>query len=113
MSLGHPHAFGWESDTFTATGNGRIFTFSERPVKYYSLQVTGTGAAATAWSVVIEGSVNELTFQTILTHATADGDGATVFSGASQFPCAFYRVRVASLTLGSATDIVVRSLGTF
>lgn len=92
-------------ETFTGDGNGTLAS-AHMPLKYFALQVVGTGAAATAWNVVLEGGLDSSNFTTLLNHVTADGDGKTIFSS-SETPVNNFRVRVASLTLGSATNINV------
>jgi hypothetical protein len=100
-----------QSDTYTATGNGVTVTATTAPVKYYSVQVTGTGAAATAWDVRLECSLDNVGFTTVLTHTNVDGDTTMKASGSAGFPCLYFRSRTAGLTLGGATNIVVRILG--
>ena len=98
-------------DTFTVAGNGTTVDTSMFGASGFSIQVKGTGAAATAWNVVLEGSINNSNFTTILTNTDVTGDGVVLFSGAQNYPCRFFRSRVVSITLGSATDVVVRILG--
>ena len=98
------------SDTFTAAGNGTILGL-DYACKYYSIQVTGTGATPTAWSVVLEGSLEGTNFTTILTHTDTTGNGKVLFSGTTVYPSLYFRSRVVSLTLGSATNIIVKILG--
>jgi hypothetical protein len=77
----------------------------------YGLQVKGTGAAPTSWSVTLDGSLDRVNWTTLITHANgANADGATVWDTAGK-PCLFYRVNVASLTLGSATDVKISAIG--
>ena len=68
--------FRTRSDTFTAAGNGATVSILDFPSKSFSISVKRTDASATAWSVVLEGSLNAVEFSTILTHVTATGDGA-------------------------------------
>ena len=39
------------SDTYTAAANGTTITTTSRPLRDFTVQVKGTGAAATAWDV--------------------------------------------------------------
>lgn len=103
--------FSNRSDTFTAIGNGVTIDVSTKPVNSFSIEVKGTGGAATVWNVVLEGSLNNSDFTTILTHTSATGDGVILFSGSALSPVLFFRSRVVSLTLGVATNIVVTILG--
>ena len=98
-------------DTFTATGNGVIQSVVNKPIKSFAIQIKGTGAAATAWSVVIEGSLDGTNFTTIMTHAnTVETDGEAKWTGASLYPVLHFRSRCVSITLGSATNIVANVL---
>jgi len=98
-------------DTYTGTANGTTINASTAPLKAFSLQVKGTGAAATSWDVRLEGSLDNANFTQVLQHTNVDGDGAVKFSGASLSPALYFRSRCAGLTLGSATNIVVTILG--
>lgn len=106
-----PGAASTRSDTYTATGNGVTVDQSSNPLKYYSIQVTGTGATPTSWDVRLEGSNDNVTFTQIIQHTQVNGNGNTQFSGANSFPCLYYRSRCAGLVLGTATDIVVVIVG--
>lgn len=107
-------AFSTRSDTFTVSGNGTTVDASTKPHKNFSLQVQGTGAAASAWNVVVEGSLNNSKFTTILEHSNAGefrnaADGETVwFNGGPFF---YFRSRCVSITLGSATNVVATIVG--
>lgn len=98
------------SDTYTVAANGTTIDCSTNPLKCFSIQVKGTGAAATAWDVVLEGSLNNVNFTTIVSHGTADLDGTTK-SFATPFPVLYLRSRCASITLGGATNVVATILG--
>lgn len=100
------------NETFTATGNGAVQHFPSHPLKSFSVQVVGTGGTPTLWTVVLEGSNDGVSFTPILTHLNGTvAINATLFTGASYFPCSYLRVRVAVLTLGPATNVVVHTLG--
>lgn len=114
------HRYGNSTDTFTATGNGATqgnpitnlqlssFFF---PMSSFSIQVVPTGAV-TSWNVVLEGSLNGVNFDTILTHTNVSpGSGKLVVSGTAQFPVLYFRSRCTALALGAGTDIVVNVLG--
>ncbi len=98
------------SDTYTAAANGSTLTVLTNPPKYFAIQCKGTAAGATAWSIVLEGSLDGTNFTTIATHATADLDG-TVKNVSAAFPVLYFRSRCASITLGGATNIVTTILG--
>src|SRR3990167_4927755 len=98
------------TDTYTVAGNGAVI-FTAHVASRFSIQVVGTAAAATAWNVRLEGGLDGVNFTTILTHTDITGDGVMLFSGATQYPARYIRSRCVSLTLGSATDIVVYICG--
>ena len=81
------------------------------PMVTWTLQVTGVGGVPTLWSVILEGSVDGVTFTETLKHTTIIGNGKSVFSGTTLFLSNYYRVRVLLLTLGPATSISVTVVG--
>ena len=97
--------------TFTVAGNGDTITFPSIG-GYFSLQVVGTDAVATAWNVVFEGGNDNVNFDTILTHTDITGNGKMVFAGTQKTPCKYFRVRCVSVTLGGATNIIAYVAGT-
>ena len=96
---------------FTATGEGSIIELGGA-CQNFALQVVGDPVAATAWGVDLEGSLDGVNFDTLLTHATGTGDGKIWFSGNQVYPVMFLRSKVTSLTLGSAAKIIVWIMGT-
>jgi hypothetical protein len=108
-------AFGTRSDTYTTAANGTTVDVSTRPCRRFALQVNGTGAAASAWNVVLEGSLNNSQFTTILEHSNAGefrnaADGETVYFDTA-VPWLYFRSRLVSITLGSATNVVATIVG--
>lgn len=103
--------FATRADTFTVAGNGVTVDKHTAPVSSFALQIKGTGAAATAWDIVLEASLDGTNFTTILEHTTAVGDGQTMYTGELDSPALYFRSRLVSVTLGSATNIVVTILG--
>lgn len=99
------------SDTYTTTGNGNPSSTTAQPFKAYALQVKGTGAAATSWDVRLEGSLDGTNWQQILQHNATDG--SVVWSNANVMPCTYIRTRCAAVTLGGATNIVAKAIGSF
>jgi hypothetical protein len=101
------------SDSYTAAATGTTVDVSDVGASTFGLQVKGTGAAASAWSAVLEVSLDGTNFATLLTHASADGDsdGGVVWSGANASPSLYFRSRLASVTLGSATAVVATVVG--
>lgn len=111
--------FATRSDTYTTTANGITVDCSTKPCSRFALQVTGTGATPTAWNIILEGSLDGTTFTEILQHATsgnnppygAQADGA-VITAAQAGPFLYFRSRsAATLTLGSATNVVAVIVG--
>jgi hypothetical protein len=107
--------FSTRSDTYTATANGTQVDVSTKPCSKFSLQIKGTGAAATAWNILLEGSLDGTNYTQILQHSSAnplgaDTDGATVWTIAGPF--LYFRSRsAATFTLGSATNVVATIVG--
>lgn len=101
--------FATKADTYTTTANGTTIDVSARPMIAYSIEVKGTGAAATTWDVRLEASLDNTNFSQVIAHTNADGDGVTkFFTGA---PGLYFRSRCAGLVLGGATNIVTTILG--
>jgi hypothetical protein len=98
------------SDTFTVAGNGTTVNASSTPLKHYSVQVKGTGAAASAWEVRLEASLDGVNFSQVLQHITSTGDGAILWA-TTPAPSLYFRSRCVSVTLGSATNLIVTILG--
>jgi hypothetical protein len=104
--------YGTRSDNFTTASNGTAIDASTRPMRTFALQVTGTIATATSWTVVLEGSLDGTTFTTLLTHdSTTHADGATAWGDAVDCPVLYFRSRCTAISLGSATNVVAVILG--
>jgi len=93
-----------------ATGAGTVVNAGDRPPRTFSVQVKGTGAAPTAWTVDVEGSLDNANWTVLGTHGTADVDGKTKFI-ATDKPVIYVRYNVTALTLGGATAIEITLLG--
>lgn len=100
-------------DTYTAAATGTAVDVSDVGASTFGMQVKGTGAAATAWNVVLEVSLDGTNYASLLTHSSADGDsdGGVVWSGANASPALYFRSRCVSVTLGSATNVVATIVG--
>lgn len=105
----HPH--GARTDTYTAAANGTTVSMSSTPARHYGIEVSGTGAGATAWNVRLECSLDNTNFTTMLTHTEATGDGVILWSDTNVRPCLYFRSKCVSVTLGSATNIQVDIVG--
>ena len=100
-----------QRDAFTAAGSGTAIEVGAA-VQNFSLQVVGDEVAATAWDVALEGSLDGVNFEPLLTHVSGtNSNGAIVFNGNQVYPVMFIRSKVNSVTLGSATRILVYILG--
>lgn len=99
------------TEIFTGVTAGATQDVSSFPHKYFTIQVVGTDAAATAWTVRIEGSLDGVNFSEIAQHTQADGNGAVLWAGANIAASAYFRTNVTVLTLGAATNITVYALG--
>ncbi len=105
-------SFYTRQDTFTATGPGETVDASLQPVSNFAMQIKGTGALATAYHITLEGSLDGTNFIPILDADSANvGDGGIEWSGDSTSPALYFRSRVLSMNLGSATNLVVTVLG--
>jgi hypothetical protein len=99
------------ADTFTGTGNGTAVDVSTGPRQWFGIQVKGTGAAATSWTVNLQASLDGTNYSTILTHAnTTDTDGSIAWIS-TPAPALYFRSNVSAVALGSATNIVVTIVG--
>lgn len=99
-------------DTYTTTTTGGVVDVSTTTAKYFSIQVAGTGASPTSWSVVLEGSIDGMNYTTILTHNTSTLNNIILFSGATASPSLYFRSRCTAIVLSPATSIVVTLVGT-
>lgn len=100
-----------DSFTFTETGSSGTIDLTRNPLNSFSISVKGTGASPTLWGVRFQGSLDGTNWTTLLNHSTVTGDGVAVSSGNNFMPMDYIRINVNSLTLGSATNIIVRVLG--
>lgn len=111
QALGGSSPLSARADTFTGTGNGAAVDVSSAGRKWYGVQVKGTGAAATSWTVNLQASLDGTNYATILTHTnTVDSDGAIAWIS-TPAPALYFKSNVSAVTLGSATNIVVTIVG--
>lgn len=98
------------SDTFTGTGNGTAVDVSTTPYQAFAIQVTQTGVL-TSWNLVLEGSLDGVTYSTILTHVSGvQTIGSSVFSTANT-PVKYFRSRCVALVIGLGTSVTASILG--
>ena len=98
------------SDTYTTAANGVTVDCRTIPLSSFSLQVSPTGNV-TAWNVRLEGSLDNLTFITLLTHTEATGSGEVLVTGSVLAPYLYFRSRCATITLGSGTNVIATVVG--
>jgi hypothetical protein len=97
---------------FVGVGVGPAVDVSDRPVRSYSIQVSGVGGSLTDWSVELQTSLDGINFSEIMTHDNISYlDGDVLHSGANIAPALYFRAEVKSLTLGAATSVNVGILG--
>lgn len=95
----------------TTTGmKVRVDFGASGPLSDWALQVSGVGAAPTAWNVNLEISLDGVTFQQVAQHMTTTGNGGVLF--VTNKPCLVAQIFIASLTLGSATGLTATAIGT-
>lgn len=101
------------TDTFTTaaptsgTAMGDGFQF----FRFFSLTVQPTGAV-TSWTVVLQYSLDNVTWTTFLTHTNVTGAGVPVFSAdAIPRPVFYLRSQATALVLGAGTNVIARILG--
>lgn len=98
------------NEIFTIPATGAIHT-PNISYRTFAIQVKGTGATPSAWNVVLEGSIDGTNYTPILIHTQALTE-LILWSGTNFYPVSSYRIRVTSLTLGGASNIIVTVLGT-
>ncbi len=97
--------------TFTSVTSDVKIGDGDFLAKNFSLQVKATGAV-TSWSVSLEGSLDGVNFDQILTHTDlSPGDGKIRFDGTVASACPYFRVNCTALSLGAGTGIVCTALG--
>lgn len=94
-------------DSYTIVASGTKVTLAGGSGRAFSLQVASVGTTATAWSVILEGSLNGTTYTSIATHISGtNADGVTV-TALTNGPWLFVRSRLVSVTLTPATSLTV------
>lgn len=104
-------AFNTRADTFTSTTSGTTVDAHLAPVKYFTISAKATGAV-TSWTIVLEGSLDNTNFTTLLTHTNVTpGDGSLITTGTSAIPMLYFRARCSAITLGGGTNVIATILG--
>lgn len=98
-------------ENFSGKGPGQTIDVSSNPMQEFSLQVSAVGTV-TAWSVVLEGSLDNVSFTTILTHSNLTLlIGSNTSTAANKFPMRYFRTRVVSITALLGGSITTNILG--
>lgn len=104
-----PRKLAERTKTFTAVETDSVVEMSTGPMKTFALQAKATGW--TAWSVVLEVSLNGTGWETILTHDNTTGDDKIVWTTAYK-PGKKARLRLVSASGGvSGQSLAVSMLG--
>jgi hypothetical protein len=99
-------------ETLSTTGAGAIKGDKGSARRHFAMSVSPVGGSGTTWTVLLQGSMDQANWTTILTHTDIDpASGQTIYSGAAIFPCLYHRANVTALSLGSATGIRIQHLG--
>jgi len=96
----------------SAVGTGmkqRVDFTTFGPLSDWALQVSGVGAAATAWTVNLELSLDGVTFQQVLQHMTTTLNGGMLYVSGKHALVA--QLFVASVTLGAASGLALTAIG--
>lgn len=111
LEAGSTAPFGTSSDVYVATGSGAIVDAHLNPAKYFGLQVKKLGAV-TSWTVVLQGSLDGVNFETIMTHdSSTDADGNLRWSGVLSSPCLYYKSKATAISLGAGTNVTATIVG--
>ena len=112
--FGYPAAIAEKIEAIATTGTKYAFKL-ERPFSHWSLQVYGRDSAgdpqaASAWTVNLKGGYDEESAGIMIAHDDSnDSDGD--IKNVQGFPAQYIEIDVATLTLGSAAEIVVVFMG--
>jgi hypothetical protein len=86
----------------TTTGtNDPVAAPGGLPFARYGVQLKGVGAAATSWTLTVEGSNDNANWTILSTHNATDG--STVF--AVDKPCLYVRSNLSAVSLAPATAV--------
>lgn len=99
------------SDTFTGTTSGttvNLMTTAKGPCKYFTLVVNQTGVV-TAWTVLLELSMDGTNWITGVTHTQVIGPGVPV-PIVTPTPSLYARTRCSVFTIGLGTNVIATLL---
>jgi hypothetical protein len=99
------------SDSYTSTTTGAEVDCSSIPVSQLGMQVKGTGAAPTSWTIVLEVSLDGTNYSVVATHTNiTHADGSVLFVPLPA-PVKKFRSRCTAISLGGASAIAVAIIG--
>ena len=90
--------------TFTTAGGaaaGDTTRLTASPCRSFALQVVSDGV--TAWTVLLQGSVDGTNWVTLATHAHTDGSGAILWT--TDKPVPYVRANVTTITGGTSLAV--------
>ena len=96
------------SEVFTAAGtglNGGVL-IPQAP-GYHSLQVFGVGGSPSAWSIALQGSLDNSHWYTLLVHSSSANNNLNdiVFTNANVLKVIYLQIVCNSVTLNGATSL--------
>lgn len=97
-------------EEFTFAKLGLKQDVTDMGISSFGLQVTATGPV-TGWDVRLKGSLDGTFFTQIMQHTQANLTGTVLWTGATKYPCLYFRLECISITLGGGTKITVVGLG--
>jgi hypothetical protein len=111
VTITSPLATSTQADTFTSTGTGTVVNVSTYGRQHFGIQVKGTGAAPTSWTVHLQVSLDGTNYANLLTHDNDTDDDGGIQWSATPAPSRYFRSSVEAVALGSATNIIVTIVG--
>lgn len=98
-----PRKIAEQAHQFSATGTHTVVDMSTGPMSSFGLQAK-LGAAVTAWTLLLEGTIDGTNWDTILTHTNVTpGDGKMIWTTVPK-PCKKVRLNLSSLTGAGTLD---------
>lgn len=94
---------------FDSTGTSEVINFADTPLITFSMQCEIPSGLMISTSILLEGSVSGNSWDTVLS-LTNIADLAKIKVSNSSL-CAYYRVRLTTLTIGTAPYVDVHILG--
>lgn len=108
LSLGNMHTFTSQTFSLAAAATGTPLTLAA-PASSFAFQVAGVAGTLLVWDAVMEGSLDGVTYTSLITHTISDGEGKTKWT--ADKPVTFLRSRMIMLTLGDGTGAHMNLIG--